>query len=275
MDLQRFSRLRPSFDATTGVLALDLEHGKANEVGTAVLEAFEVLCATVEDDASILCVVVSSGRRSSKGVPLFIAGADVRERVGWSSERVMAHLERQRRLVLRWRSLPAFVVAIPNGAALGFGLEFCLACDYVLATREAFFALPETGLGIVPGAGGTALLAARIGTSQALRLGCTGERVDAEEAARLGLVDEIVDSVGHGHARVQGWSERLRERSPTAVVAFKRAILSGVGLPVEARLELEARAYAYALASGDAERGRAAFEAKETPCWNRRSIEGG
>src|SRR5690606_7592705 len=113
-------------------------------------------------------ICTTSRRCSAKGKALFIAGADVRERVGWSPERTSQHLARQRAIMMRVRHLPVFCVALSAGATLGWGVEFCLSCDYVLATPTSSFALPETGLGIVPGAGGTALLAERVGLAQAL-----------------------------------------------------------------------------------------------------------
>jgi len=270
MELEPIACLHPQFDPALGLLRLALDHGKANEIGTVQLAAFEALCDLVEQQPAIACIVTTSRRRSSKGTALFIAGANVAERMGWTAERVAGHVQRQRELMLRLRGLPVFTIALSGGATLGWGLEYCLACDYVVATDEAIFGLPETGLGIVPGAGGTAWLAARIGVAQALRLGCTGERLDADQARAIGLVDERVPDVEQGLTRARALATMLAERSPTAVAAFKRAVVEGVGLPIRDRLTLEAAAYEHTLATGEAELGRAAFGTDARPRWGAR-----
>lgn len=237
---------------------LEFNHGKANEMGVEQLDALEALQAELM--ASELRSLVSfSRRRSSRGTPIFVAGANVTERQGWSRETVAAHVRRQRQVLARLRQLPLFHVAVVNGVALGWGTEFLIACDYRIATREASFALPETGLGILPGAGGSSELQDLIGQPQALRLGMTGERIDANEALRIGLVQELVDDVDAGLERAQALSEQVALRSPTAVAAFKAACLGAAGQPPEVRVELEARAYEHCLHAGEADIGREHF----------------
>src|SRR5690606_33132263 len=122
----------------------------------------------------------------------------------------------------------------------GWGVEFLLTADYCLATPTARFALPETGLGILPGARGTAELALAVGPAHALRLGCTGEEISAEEALRIGLCHELVPGIDAGLARVRTFAELLRRRSPTAVAAYKRGLLGALGQPEAERLCIEA-----------------------------------
>ena len=104
-----------------------------------------------------------SERRSKRGTPIFISGANVTERQGWERDRVAAHVRYQREVLRRLRALPLFHVAVVNGVALGWGTEYMITCDYRIATKEATFGLPETGLGILPGAGGSSELSALIG----------------------------------------------------------------------------------------------------------------
>ncbi|MCA9659098.1 MAG: enoyl-CoA hydratase/isomerase family protein, partial [Myxococcales bacterium] len=133
----------------------------------------------------------------------------------------------------------------------------------------------ETGLGILPGARGTAELAQAIGPAQALRLGCTGEAVGGEEAARLGLVQELVADVDAGLTRVRALADLLRRRSPTAVAAFKRGLLDAQGRREAERLEIEAAAYERCVDSGEAAIGRANFaaiRAGEAPPWGPRVL---
>lgn len=275
MDLTRIAGLHPHHDPDHRLLVLELEHGKANEMGREQLDAFEVLCEIVEGDDTIQTLCTTSRRVSSRGTPIFIAGANVTERVGWDDDRVRVHVVRQREIMRRLRRLPVFNVVVPTGVTLGWGAEYVLTGDYAIATRAATFGLPETGLGIIPGARGTAELATLVGPAQALRLGCTGEIISAAEAGRIGLVQEVVDDVDAALARVRTMAASLARRSPTAVAAFKQALLDGVGAAEGDRLRFERAAYEHTVATGDAAIGRASFadiRAGVTPAWGRRRL---
>lgn len=276
MDLASIAALHPRYEDDHGLLILELDHGKANEMGSEQLSAFDALCELLEAEPAISCLCTTSRRVSKRGTPIFIAGANVTERVGWDDGRVKSHVIRQRELMRRLRHLPIFTTVLSHGVTLGWGAEFVLTADYALATPAASFALPETGLGILPGARGTAELAQALGVAQALRLGCTGESVGGAEAARIGLVQELVDDVEAGLTRVRALAKLLRRRSPTAVAAFKRALLNTQGNPEEHRLELERAAYERCVDSGEAAIGRenfSAIRAGEVPPWGPRVLE--
>ena len=152
-------------EENASILLLEFEHGKANEVGTAVLSELEKLSESIEQSAEVTCLISFSRRTSRRGTPIFISGANVTERSDWSESDVRQHVRRQRAILDRFRRLPVFHVCIVNGVALGWGTEFLLTADYKLSCMEAIFGLPETGLGILPGAGGTSELAQIIGVS--------------------------------------------------------------------------------------------------------------
>ncbi len=274
MDLSRFSALHPHLDTERKLLALELSHGKANEVGTEQLDAFEALCETLEADTGEVCCLCTGSRRLSRsGKPIFIAGANVTERVGWDDVQVKQHVVRQRALMRRLRHLPLFTIAVTHGITLGWGAEFLLTADYTIATPKARIGLPETGLGILPGARGTAELASVVGLAHAMRLGCTGEQVDAAQAHAIGLVQEIADTYEAALSRVHALAGMLCTRSPTAVAAFKRGLLASQGQPEEVRLEAERRAYETCVDAGEAAIGRqnfAAIRKGETPPWGPR-----
>ena len=242
------------------VALIELSHGKANEMGSEQVAAFDSICDELEK-GGVRALITWSRRRSSRGTPIFIAGANVTERTGWSQEQVRAHVRNQRRVLNRVRNLPLLHICVVNGVALGWGTEFVLTCDYRIAASEASFGLPETGLGILPGAGGTAELWSQIGLPQALRLGMTGEKISAAEAERIGLVQEVAEGVDEGLERAKALAARVARNSPTAVAAFKRAALGVVGLPAAEREELEAQAYEHCLDSGEAAIGRENFAA--------------
>lgn len=251
------------------VAILEFDHGKANEMGSRELDDLEALCAWLESGAAS-ALVSWSRRRSGKGAPIFISGANVTERAGWPEDRIKAHVRRQRAVLSRLRHAPVFHVAVVNGIALGWGTEYLICCDYRIACAEARMGLPETGLGILPGAGGSSELWAMIGVSQALRLGMTGMQIDAQEALRIDLVQEIQPDVEAGMARARALLEATARRSPTALAAFKAAVLAGVGLSLPERQAVEANAYEHCVDSGEAAIGRASFDAilkGQAPAW--------
>lgn len=259
--------LHLTVDGPTARLRLD--HGKANEMGRAQIEDWEALCAFLESGA-VRTLITWSERFSAKGAPIFIAGANVTERADWSAEAIKAHVKRQRAVLVRLRQAPIFHVGVVHGIALGWGTEFMIACDYRIAVPGARFALPETGLGILPGAGGASELSSLIGPNQTLRLGMTGEPVNAAEAARIGLVDELAADLTAGLLRAESLAARMATRSPTAAAAFKAAALASIGLSADARRAVEAFAYEHCVDAGEAAIGRknfATITAGEAPEW--------
>ena len=250
--------LHLSYDG--GLAHLELDHGKANEMGRDCVAAFERLCVWLEE-GSARVLLTTSRKRTSKGTSIFISGANVTERRDWTEDEVKTHVRWQRATLARLRRAPVFHVAVVDGLALGWGTEFLLACDYRLAAPGARLGLPETGLGILPGAGGASELPSLVGLPQALRLGLTGELVDAAEAARIGLVDECAESADAALARARDLAAKVLRKSPTSVGAYKAAAQGSLGLPEEARRDLEARAYEHCVAGGDAAVGRANFDA--------------
>ncbi len=243
------------------VLRLRMEHGKANEMGSAQLDELDRLSDWLASHDEVRALVSYSTKVTSRGTPIFVAGANVKERTHWSREQVMGHVRRQRATLARLRRAPVFHVAVVSGMALGWGSEFLLTADYRIATPGARFGLPETGLGILPGAGGTSELADQIGLAHALRLGMTGERIDALEAVRIGLVQELADSPSAGLERAQVLAAAAATRSPTANATFKRAAIEARGHTAEARTHLEAAAYEHCVRSGEAAIGRDNFDA--------------
>jgi enoyl-CoA hydratase/carnithine racemase len=241
-----------------GVAWLEFDHGKANEMGRGEIAAIEHLCAWLEGGGA-RTLVTFSRRRSSKGTPIFVAGANVTERTGWSVDDVKAHVRRQRAALARLRKAPVFHVVVVDGIALGWGTEYMLACDWRIAAPGARFALPETSIGILPGAGGASELPALVGLPNALRLGMTGEQIDAGEAHRIGLVDELAASLDAGLDRARAMAAMVAKRSPTAVAAYKTAALHAFGLAEEDRRVIEAAAYEHCVDTGEAAIGRASF----------------
>ena len=261
MDVSGYDHLHLSLEAEGRLLVLTLDHGKANEMGSAQLREFEQLVKDLEADSTVRALISTSNRRSRRGTPIFIAGANVTERTSWDDDQVKHHVRWQRQVLGQLRRAPVFHVAVVGGVALGWGTEYMLTCDYRIAVEGAAFGLPETGLGILPGAGGTSELWAEVGLAHALRLGMTGERIGPAEACRIGLVQEQAEDLEQGMARARQLAALAAKASPTAVSAFKRTVLDAVGLDAEHRTEAEARAYEHCVETGQAAIGREHFAA--------------
>lgn len=261
LDVDRYRLLHVQTSPDGFVVECRLNHGKANEVGSAVLDELGRLAADLSSDPDARALVTWSDQRSRRGTPIFVAGADVAERSGWSPEQVASHVGRQRAILTSFREVPVFHVVVVSGVALGWGTEFLLTADHVVASDGASFALPETGLGIVPGAGGTSELWSRIGPRQALWLGMTGEALNPSEALRIGLVDRHVPSEGDALEAARACANRAATRSPTANAAFKRALLRSIGASSPDRASFEDDAYRHCLLTGEAAIGRSQFDA--------------
>ena len=258
--------LNPSLSTDQRTLTLLLDHGHVNEMGSEQLKAWEYLSEFLQK-GEIRTLITTSQKKSRRGKSIFIAGANVKERAGWQEEQVCTHVRWQRRILKSLRSCPIFHICVVDGMALGWGLEFLLTADYRLTTSLSNFGLPETSLGIIPGAGGTSDLWQEVGIAHALRLGMTGERIDATEAIRIGLCQEIFSEWSLAMERAQRLAQAVSNNSPTAVSSFKSALLRSIGSETSHRESLETLAYEHCVRTGEAAIGRVHFGSKEPTPW--------
>lgn len=162
--------------------------------------------------------------------------------------------------------LPMPAIAAIEGAALGGGLELALACDLRVAGAEAKLGLPETGLAIIPGAGGTQRLPRLIGRSKAKELIFTGRRIGHEAAAALGLVDHAVPA-GQALQKAIGLAREILPNGPVALRAAKAAINRGLEVDRDAGLAIERACYGEVIPTKDRLEGLAAFREKRKPVY--------
>ena len=269
-NIEQIAIFNPSLIEEGRTRVLSLNHGKANEMGSNTLHAWTEVTKALHT-GKIRSVITTSQRLSRSGKPIFIAGADVTERTGWTNEQVKSHVRWQRETLFALRQAPVFHCALVHGVALGWGTEFLLCCDYRIGTPTARFGLPETSLGILPGAGGTTELWMEVGIAHAMRLGMTGEQIGSDEASRIGLIQESAPDYESGYNRLLELCRLANRRSPSALSAFKSALLAARGLTSTDRLELEANAYEHCVDSGDAAVGRKHFKEiikGQTPPWS-------
>lgn len=232
-----------------------------NALSTAMARELAAAAAEVAADPVVRAVVVSSS--STKA---FCVGADLKERNGFTDADLLAQRPHFRAAFAGLLDLPVPSVAAVHGFALGGGLEFALSCDLIVADETAVLGLPEVTVGVIPGGGGTQLLARRIGSARAADLVFTGRRLDVEEAERLGLVDRRV-AAGADRDVALGLAATIAANSPVAVRNAKRALRHGSGVDLAAGLEVEDGAWRATAFSGDRAEGVAAFNDKRTPDW--------
>jgi E-phenylitaconyl-CoA hydratase len=161
------------------------------------------------------------------------------------------------------------VLAAINGFALGGGLELALLADIRVCSENAQFGLPEVRVGSIPGAGGTQRLIRAVGQSDAMRLLLTGERIDAVEALRIGLVSSVVPLPALLETAL-GLARAMAANAPLAMTAVKRLAMTGRELPLAAGLELERQAFGVLRDTEDRLEGRRAFAEKRPPVFRGR-----
>lgn len=194
----------------------------------------------------------------------FCAGDDLAELVALDPSGVRRFLTRVQDTFLGLESLEIPVLAAVKGHALGGGLELALACDLILASSEAAMGLPETNLGIIPGLGGTVRLPRRVGLGRAKELVYSGRIVKADEAKKMGLVEDVypADDFDAGVKQLAGL---LASKSPTAIALAKSTINRGMDASLETGLALEREAFAYCFSLPDVKEGISAFLEKRKP----------
>jgi enoyl-CoA hydratase/carnithine racemase len=232
-----------------------------NALSTAMLRSLRDRFTALAGDAAVLAVVLSSASDLA-----FCAGADLKERAAMSDAEIMAQRPVFRAAFGALLALPQPVIAAVAGFALGGGCELALSCDIIVADGAATFGLPEAGVGLVPGCGGTQLLARRVGPGRAAGLLFTARRIDAARAEAIGLVDVLVPA---GSARDQALdlARQVAANSPVAVRAAKQALRNGAGLSLGPALDVEDAAWRTAAASPDRREGITAFAEKRKPAW--------
>lgn len=204
-------------------------------------------------------VVVITGA----GDKAFIAGADISEFEGRSPVdqfRVMTDSS----VFLAVDRFPKPTIAAINGFCLGGGCELAMACDIRIASEKAKLGQPEINLGLLPGGGGTQRLPRLVGMGAALKLLYTGDFIRADEALRIGLVDEVVPA-GDVATRAKELAEAIAAKSPVALRLIKQAVRTSMRTPLDEGLSQEVSLFALAFASEDMKEGVDAFLNKRKP----------
>ncbi len=218
---------------------------------------------SLDGDPSVRVIVVTGA-----GDRAFVAGADISEFKGRTALEQW-HLYEEGTLYDAADAVAKPLVAMVNGYCLGGGLELALACDIRVASERAVFGQTEVNIGIIPGGGGSQRLARLVGMGAAMKLTLSGETVDAREAFRLGLADEVV-APERLLARTLEIAGAIAAKSAVAVRHAKAAVKASARLPLDQGLRYEQALFTVVFASEDKEEGARAFLEKRTPRWKDR-----
>lgn len=253
--------IRVTQHGRVAVWTLDRE-ARRNALSRAALLAFGSLAREAETNDAIRAVIITGS-----GSVAFCAGADLKERQGMSDDDVRAQIGLYRSELGAIDRLSKPVVAAIDGVALGGGLELALVCDLRIAKARATFALPETSLGIIPGAGGTQRLPPILGEARTKELILLGRRLRADEALAWGLLNKVVPDDADLLAETLAWIEPLAEGAPLAAAAALRAIDAARGTTLEQGLLIEKDCYETVLRSADRTEALTAFAEKRKPAF--------
>lgn len=208
---------------------------------------------------------------SSSDPRFFSVGADLKERRGLDESGLLVAREHSTAATRALLELAVPTVAAVSGMALGGGLELALTCDVLIADGTALVGLPETGVGIVPGGGGTQLLPRKIGPGRAAELIFTGRRLSAEQAHDYGIVDILVDEDAVGAALQL--AATMAAKSPIAQRNAKAALRNGQDRPLPEALSVEDGYWRSSACSVDYREGLASFAEKRPPAWPAPALE--
>lgn len=242
-----------SLDQHGPLAILSINRPKAlNALNSDTFAELSIVSDLIAHHAEISALIITGS-----GDKAFVAGADIVELTEMDSAFAGRELSLSGQEVMNQLSnLPIPVIAAINGYALGGGLELALACDVRVANHKAKLGLPEVGLGLIPGFGGTQRLSRLIGQGRALDLLLTGRQVAADEALSLGLVNYVADDA---LSKAREVAEQMIKHAPIALALVKESVRRGLESNLEAGLEIESDLFGLAATTSDFREGTSAF----------------
>ncbi len=230
-----------------------------NALNMATMEELRSAFHDIKNDASIRVVIMTGA-----GEKAFIAGADIGELAKHDPVSAKAYTHRGQSVLNLIENLGKPVIACINGFALGGGCEIAMACTMRLASENAKLGQPEVKLGIIPGYGGTQRLPRLVGKGIAMQLLLSGEMTTAQEAHRIGLVNEVV-AAAELIPRAEDIARKIIANAPLAVQYTMEAVNRGMEMPLAEGLFLEATLFGVSCATEDKKEGTSAFLEKRQP----------
>ncbi|MCJ8277042.1 MAG: enoyl-CoA hydratase/isomerase family protein [Bdellovibrionales bacterium] len=248
------------FDKENTVATITISKPKAlNALSGQVIQELNDVLNQVSEDKSLRCLIITGD-----GEKAFVAGADIKELNTLDNKGAQDFAALGQDVFLKIETLRIPVIAAVNGFALGGGLELAMACDFIIASDNARFGLPECTLGLMPGFGGAVRLARKVGPSLAKQWTYTGDMIKTDEALRTGLVNKVVPQA-ELMAEVQKLAETMSSRAPLALTAIKQTIEKTYGMESSQAMMVEREAFGSLFDSADCREGTSAFLEKRKP----------
>jgi enoyl-CoA hydratase len=253
-----YENIRLDFEDSLAILTVDRPKA-LNAFNTQTLQEMELALRFLAHNSQLRALIVTGG-----GEKAFVAGADIAEMAEFTAAQARDFAGIGHRIFHYMESLSIPTIAAVNGFALGGGCEFALCCDLIYASEKAKFGLPEVGLGVIPGFGGTQRLTRAVGRLRAKEMIFSGEIIDAQKAREIGLVLEILPPEKlMEHCR--GVAAKISKKGPLAIANAKRVIEYGADGDLRSANELERQGFAMLFGSDDQREGMKAFLEKRPP----------
>ncbi len=230
-----------------------------NALNDDVLRDLRATVSELSSDPAIRGMIITGS-----GEKAFCAGADIVKMKDFSSDEAEEFARRGHKTMNMIANSDLLSIAAVNGYALGGGMELALACDIRLASKNAKLGLPETGLGILPGFGGTQRLPRIAGMANALEIILTGEQVDAMRALEMRIVNRVVEQ-SELLPLAESMMQKMLEKGPEAQKQARWLVHSGVEQPLTAALEREIVVFSELFAGKEPAIGLSAFVEKKKP----------
>ncbi|MBU1023770.1 enoyl-CoA hydratase/isomerase family protein [bacterium] len=243
------------------IIRINREGDQLNTLSISACKELDSALNDIWDDSESRVLILTGNDR------VFSTGADVGS-IRDISPHEARHFARSGKMAFgRLEELNIPTIAAINGLCLGGGLELALCCDFRIATQKARFAQSEVNIGIIPGWGGCVRLPRTIGQTNAMRMIMSGDMINAKEALALGLISSIVPSNESVIDFCKEFAKPFVSRSRIALMYAKKAVKTGMEIPLKYANDLESELFGFAWASEDREEGIDAFLKKEKPNW--------
>ena len=249
-----------TYEEAEGIATITITRPKSlNALNGEVLEELLSLLETIGQDETIRVLIFTGA-----GEKAFVAGADISELSEFTPLQAKHFSEKGHCVMERIQNLAIPVIAAVNGFALGGGLELALACDFIYASENAKFGVPEITLGIIPGFGGTQRLPRIVGKNISKEMVFTGKTLSAEEGEKLGFVNQVLPAESLME-ETRKTAKNMAAKGKVSLNQAKQAINRGMDVDLATGCRIEIDAFSLCLASSDAREGTSAFLEKRKP----------
>ncbi len=230
-----------------------------NALNNALFDELDIALDQINADKDIKVLILTG-----KGDKAFVAGADIAELVKMNPLQAKTFSRKGQKVFSKLEALSIPTIAAVNGFALGGGLEAAMGCDFIYASEQALFGLPEINLGLIPGFGGTQRLARRAGINRAKELVFTGKNINPQTAFNYGIVNKICKPE-ELMEDVLKTANLIASKGKVALRAAKEAIQNGLNTDIETGCRIENDIFGLTMVSEDAKEGTTAFLEKRKP----------